>query len=249
MKDYGNVPHELAIFFRGISWSVFSAAFLFAGYSALEPYCRKRMPELMVSWKRLLSGKFNDPRVGRDILFGLTNSVYVMISWCLIAALWPQAEIFENFQLLSGGRQILLHLGPDRTASLSYCFVCFLVFVGVASLTRSRTMAIVTSAVSSGLLQGTICQLPLTSWGLMVLSFVPVAIGLSRFGLLFYVTGAVGAALLGFPVTTNADAFYFQTGLVGPLIFGLLVIFTAATSCGRSLSTFLIPEPRSSKSS
>ena len=37
---------------------------------ALEPYVRKRWPETIISWTRVLAGRFRDPLVGRDILLG-----------------------------------------------------------------------------------------------------------------------------------------------------------------------------------
>ena len=41
-----------------------------AGYLALEPFVRRLWPTVMVSWARLLEGRWRDPRVGRDILMG-----------------------------------------------------------------------------------------------------------------------------------------------------------------------------------
>ena len=45
-------------------------AVLWVIYLALEPYMRRRMPELLIGWARLLEGRFRDPRVGRDVLIG-----------------------------------------------------------------------------------------------------------------------------------------------------------------------------------
>ena len=42
-----------------------------AGLLALEPYVRRKWPDLLISWTRLLSGKFQDPLVGRDVLIRL----------------------------------------------------------------------------------------------------------------------------------------------------------------------------------
>jgi serine/threonine protein kinase len=41
------------------------------GYMAVEPYGRQSWPRLMVSWQRLLNGRFRDPLVGRDVLLGI----------------------------------------------------------------------------------------------------------------------------------------------------------------------------------
>ena len=41
-------------------------------YLAIEPYARRFWPDGLLGWTRLLSGRLLDPRVGRDILIGLT---------------------------------------------------------------------------------------------------------------------------------------------------------------------------------
>ena len=40
-------------------------------YLAIEPAIRRRFPEKIVSWTRLLSGNWRDPIVARDILAGI----------------------------------------------------------------------------------------------------------------------------------------------------------------------------------
>ena len=47
------------------------AALVWLIYVALEPIVRRRWPDLLISWTRLLSGRFRDPLVGRDLLAGL----------------------------------------------------------------------------------------------------------------------------------------------------------------------------------
>jgi hypothetical protein len=44
-------------------------------YVALEPYCRRFWPDMLLGWSRLLSGRIRDPRVGRDVLIGLSFGV------------------------------------------------------------------------------------------------------------------------------------------------------------------------------
>jgi len=39
-------------------------------YLALEPYVRRRWPHVLISWSRLLAGRFRDPLLGRDLLVG-----------------------------------------------------------------------------------------------------------------------------------------------------------------------------------
>src|SRR5882757_4874472 len=49
-------------------------------YLALEPWVRRKWPQTIISWSRLLSGQVRDPLVGRDTLFG----VILGVTWILI---------------------------------------------------------------------------------------------------------------------------------------------------------------------
>lgn len=52
--------------------ALYDAASVWVFYLALEPHVRRAWPEWLVSWVRLLSGRVQDPIVGRDILLGIT---------------------------------------------------------------------------------------------------------------------------------------------------------------------------------
>ncbi len=62
---------EFGLFIGALSHALFWSVFLWIAYMALEPYWRRRSPQLLVSWTRVLSGRFRDPLVGRDVLIGL----------------------------------------------------------------------------------------------------------------------------------------------------------------------------------
>jgi hypothetical protein len=65
-----DLSSESLMFSRVVADSVFNGACAWLGYMALEPYVRRRWPNLLISWARLSSGKFRDPLVGRDLLVG-----------------------------------------------------------------------------------------------------------------------------------------------------------------------------------
>jgi serine/threonine-protein kinase len=70
------------------STSLFVSALTRVLYLALEPWVRRRWPQTIISWSRLLSGQFRDPLVGRDILFStmLGNSALALLSVIALAA-------------------------------------------------------------------------------------------------------------------------------------------------------------------
>ncbi len=75
---------QLQIFFGGLYRAFFAAGLAWLFYMALEPSVRKLWPRTMVSWIRLLDGRFLDPRVGRDVfagcVFGIGYAFVVNVS-------------------------------------------------------------------------------------------------------------------------------------------------------------------------
>jgi len=58
------------VFRLDTGYSLFLALEIWVLYLALEPFVRRRWPETLISWNRLLRGRIADPSVGRDILIG-----------------------------------------------------------------------------------------------------------------------------------------------------------------------------------
>ena len=52
---------EFGMFFRSFSAAVTAAVFVWLSYMALEPYVRRRWPDVLISWTRLLSGRSGIP--------------------------------------------------------------------------------------------------------------------------------------------------------------------------------------------
>ncbi len=50
--------------------ATFLAAVAWFTYVAVEPYVRRLWPQTIVTWSRLIAGRFRDPLVGRDLLVG-----------------------------------------------------------------------------------------------------------------------------------------------------------------------------------
>jgi hypothetical protein len=95
MADY---PSRLLTLIGGIWQEVLLAAggavVWYALYIALEPYARRKWPEQLISWTRLLSGRVRDPMVGRDVLIGvLCGLVHGILSFGgRLLALWLSAH-------------------------------------------------------------------------------------------------------------------------------------------------------------
>ncbi len=67
-----SLKFEPTLFFSGVGHALTRTLFTFMLYVALEPYIRKFLPHSLVSWSRLLTGRWRDVSVGNDVLVGLT---------------------------------------------------------------------------------------------------------------------------------------------------------------------------------
>jgi len=75
----GWLDSEFILFLDHLSGAVFNAVFVWLLYVALEPFVRKRWPQRIISWSRLLAGSYRDPLVGRDVLIGAVFGVGVIL--------------------------------------------------------------------------------------------------------------------------------------------------------------------------
>ena len=67
--------------------SLIAAAILWLIYMALEPFLRRRVPELLVGWARVLDGRVRDPLVGRQVLIGVTVGAFCAVLYHLVNGL------------------------------------------------------------------------------------------------------------------------------------------------------------------
>src|SRR6185312_11578787 len=58
-----------------ICGALFLSSIIAVLYLALEPYVRRHWPQTIISWTRVLHGRWRDPLVGKDVLFGAVFGV------------------------------------------------------------------------------------------------------------------------------------------------------------------------------
>ncbi|MGO8796850.1 MAG: serine/threonine-protein kinase [Candidatus Sulfotelmatobacter sp.] len=79
-------PVELYIWslFQSLAVPMLMSLLAWIGYMAVEPYVRRTWPHVMVSWQRLLNGRFRDPLIGRDLLLGIfAGFIFSLLASCL----------------------------------------------------------------------------------------------------------------------------------------------------------------------
>ncbi len=110
-RHYSTFQIEDDRFFEFAAHALLNTAIAWLLYVALEPYVRRFSPGILITWTRVLSGQIADPRVGRDVLVGVTVGVAVSLLGLSYAVILPyllsgppMTPRATNLQFLLGAR-------------------------------------------------------------------------------------------------------------------------------------------------
>lgn len=207
-------------------------------YLAFEPYFRCHYPDLLVSWTRLVGGRFGDPLVGRDLLGGLLlgcASFLVLVAVNAAPAFLAsggQTPVYFDAGTLGGIRGVAAgvagRLVDTVMATLLYTAI---LFVGTLLL-RRRPLAIgvlwVFAFATGAGRENALLEVPA---GALAAVFVVVA--LLRFG--FVGLGALFVArkmLASVPLTLDLSAWYAGYGLFFMLLVLALAVWGFSSARG-----------------
>jgi predicted Ser/Thr protein kinase len=229
--------NTLGRFVLAMSTGLFLSGAIFILYLALEPYVRRRWPQAIVSWSRLMTGRVRDPLVGRDVLWGvllgLVWSVIVEVGLLLLKRIGDTPDL-PSTSLLLGGRQVvgvwLLNVLQCIVATVEFFFVLFLLRVVLRNKWLA-TVAFVALWSALNTLQGHHPEIMLPVW-LAVFSIAAFAV--NRFGLITFAFAVFTAnVLLSLPYTLDFSLWYADSALLVLLSFVAIAAWGFYHSLGR----------------
>jgi predicted Ser/Thr protein kinase len=201
-------------FIMGLCSAIFYGVAMWLLYMALEPYIRRRWPQGIIAWSNVLTGRWHDPVVGRDVMFGAAMGA----AWLLIARLGDLARMAHGASLNVGNTGYLNGLRsslglamlavPDSVRSaLVFFFLIFLFRI----LLRNQWLAMIAFV-------GLFLALDLPGSRYLwidsaetILTYGLAALVITRLGLLAFAAGVfVHDLLVHLPVTLNTAAPYFS---------------------------------------
>ena len=234
-KHFSNPNVQLDRVFTAIGWALFSAGALWVLYLALEPYVRKFWPSTLISWSRLLAGRYRDAQVGRDVLIGVFVATAVLLVGSLDFFLRPVLgypalpPVVPNLETLSGARPVLaLALAVVFDAAFNSLWIIF-ALVAVNLLVRRIW---ITAIVMVGFLMltglgGIDGPPPLwlrLSTALIILSAIVYV--MLRFGLLTTMTFfAVNFLINSAVLTLDSSRWFFSTSATVMAIVAALALY------------------------
>ena len=216
---------EADLFFMALMRALIGAVSVAVTYISFEPFVRRRWPQTLISWSRLLAGGLRDPLVGRDVLMGTA----VGLALALIQASGSQAyRLVSNATVRLGIRQAVLSGGRDLVGEALFQVndtlykglgILFLIFLARAVL-RSEWLAagVVTLALAGIIAPSQPTQL--IAWPVEILFFGLMVMTVMRCGLLSMVIALFITTFCGFfPLSTDLSVWYaseiiFTAGVV-----------------------------------
>lgn len=225
---------ERALYYAAATWLL---------YVALEPLVRRTWPEQLVSWTRLLDGRFRDAMVGRDVLVGIV--VADLSAAAMIVALTagpgtpPFVPVEYRLNALLGHRFVLAALLYAAVDAITTGLVCLVLLLGLRLLPVPRWLgAAALALVLSGAAYGWLA--PATEGPRLLLVALALLVGVSwvvvlvRFGVLAMASGMfLELFAQGMPNATRLTGWTSGAAWATLLVSSVLTLWAFRTSLGR----------------
>jgi serine/threonine-protein kinase len=200
-------------------------------YLAVEPYARRHWPRSMISWTRLLAGRFRDPLVGRDVLVGCAVGImFALFTFDPLARIVtggePVPTVAGGTAEVLDGLRYLISSTFSHLANVGFWLGMFVLLLVLRMIVRRTWLAVALFAAF---------MMAVTTWGFTVgpaeiavsafMTTTIVVVSL-RYGLLTLMTaGLLVPAVSASPTTTDFSHWYAWPGLVGPLLALVLAAY------------------------
>ena len=241
---------EFRLFTHGMGPVVFTVGLVWVFYMALEPHVRRVWPETIISWSRMLAGRWIDPLVGRDVLIGGTAGTIVALltildqlipAWMGLRA--PMPRIYGTIQMLESATSYAT-LFSGAIIALFYGLLMLLLLVLLRLILRQRpaiSLLFVLVFVAGTARLGT------GEWLSWIVQFIIAALFLTlliRHGLVATIFCIYTYILLTyFPVTYDFSVWYRSSSLIAIIAtLAILITGTYAALGGKPFLSLRLPD-------
>ncbi len=216
-------------------------------YIAMEPLTRRQTPELLVSWMRVMEGRWSDPRVGRDVLIGLVAGCSLpVVAYGLVALPWwinasGVVPLSHVVTVNSWATVLMFIVGATPLMSLAVLFLLALV---QSIFRRSWVVFLAIFVVSAS---GVAVDQHLSGPFALVYNTVSSIVSfflLTRVGPLSLSVATLAALLLWTtPLDFHADAWYWpQSAAIVALLLGMALFSFRNALAGRKVFGTLLED-------
>jgi hypothetical protein len=229
LAHFSSVMNFALLLVLAISYSLFWGGTVWVLYLAVEPYVRRYWPQAIVSWTRALSGRWRDPLVGRDVLYGAVLGILFCDLYGLryhLAGLFGAPPPSLTSGLLGSTRHALGAWFSHIPDSISSTLILFLILFLFRVLLRKSWLAAAAFILLFTVLKSASSSYPAVDWPIMIILYTALAFGALRFGLVTLTVALYAADLaLNIPLTLNPSAWYFTNATLALATIAALAIW------------------------
>jgi serine/threonine-protein kinase len=235
------IEEFVSVVLPGLALSFLMGAISWIAYLALEPFVRRRSPETLISWTRLLAGRAHDPIVGRDLLVGSSAGVLTGLLTVLPNVIPAWFGLAPPIPFLGlGGLDTLRGLRHGVTDLLSGMQIAVMTGLAMLFVLVLLHMALRRAGAALAVLFGILALLGvLLNWrgnpwvdvpaGLMI-ALLTTGV-LVRFGLLAVVTSTlIDMAIIHYPVVLDLTTWYAPITLFALLVIVSFLLYGVLTA-------------------
>jgi serine/threonine-protein kinase len=225
-----SIVHEMSVLALALADGLLYAVLFALVYLALEPYIRRKWPQGLISWARLVSGRWRDAMVGRDlligILFGLLHALVASLNG-MLSIPWASGDASSFNSALAPLARIAGSLQLGLIQGLVFMVILMLLMI----VLRRRVLAGAAIFMLTMVAYSFASREPLMLAGFTVLA-VAFTLTIARYGLL--ATMAAQAVFHGVFHYALPDAldWYTLRAVVPLLFFATLAVWAFRTSLG-----------------
>ena len=189
----------------GITWLL---------YVAIEPWVRRKWPQAIISWSRLLTGQVRDSLVGRDLLFGVAFGVL----WVLVIQIrniilirFGSVPELHSAEYLLGGRHALGEWLQEVPTSIMASLEFFFLVLGLKAILKKDWLALLAFVFIFTGLHATTSH-PAINIPAFTVIYAIAAVIMYRYGLVPLACAIFTVDMLAnVPFTADLSAWYIST--------------------------------------
>jgi Protein kinase domain len=206
-------------------------------YLALEPFARRRWPEMLISWTRAVSGGWRDPLVGRDVLIGaVVGTAAGLILGPLVVLLPPRlgfaglpAHVFGARAPIGPGLAVSWLVHDGLLAAFWILGIVFLLVLARGIVRREWLAGLLVALIFTANFLGNpapsvTIPLAFVSMGILVATTI-------RFGLLAAIVTETCRRICGYRIfTLDPSSWYFYAGAIAVIAVLALAYWATRTA-------------------
>jgi hypothetical protein len=146
-RHLSNASTEFTSWMMALGMNAPVCLLIWLSYLVLEPYVRRIWPEMLITWTRILFGRWRDSRVGRDLLIGaiagLASTILLNLGslwprWRKRGVHWPWPTIERQFP---SGLEAGSVLAQEIAVAIGFTFFLLFTFFLIRYVVRRDVLA------------------------------------------------------------------------------------------------------------